>query len=106
MLESLCLNNNEYAWPLVNEFNTKRDKESNPNLPTLRQAAADMILTYQRQIGDVGGALEELRKDLNAAQEIWELGLDTKRNQIIRLDLLFSMGTLSFSMYAFSPFCS
>jgi predicted nucleic acid-binding protein len=71
MLESLCLNNNEYAWPLVNEFNTKRDKESNPNLPTLRQAAADMILTYQRQIGDVGGALEELRKDLNAAQEVF-----------------------------------
>jgi magnesium transporter len=104
MLESLCLNNNEYAWPLVNEFNTERDKERNPNLPTLRQAAADMILTYQRQIGDVGGALEELRKDLNAAQEIWELGLDTKRNRIIRLDLLFSMGTLSFSMYAFSPF--
>ncbi|CAM6051758.1 unnamed protein product [Sphagnum compactum] len=100
MLESLCLNNNEYAWPLVNEFNTKRDKERNPNLPTLRQAAADMILTYQRQIGDVGGALEELRKDLNAAQEIWELGLDTKRNRIIRLDLLFSMGTLSFSIAA------
>jgi hypothetical protein len=48
-----------------------RDKERNPNLPTLRQAAADMILTYQRQIGDVGGALEELRKDLNAAQEVF-----------------------------------
>lgn len=79
------------------------------------------------QFDDAGGALEELRKDLYAAQEvlvnalrlvvqvlgaliqsllsrswvqIWELGLDTTRNRIIRTDLMMSMGTLSVSLYA------
>jgi len=59
-----------------------------------------MILTYQRQIDNAGGALEELRKNMDATQEIWELGLDTTRNRIIQLDLLFSLGTLALSMSA------
>ncbi|BBN11788.1 magnesium transporter [Marchantia polymorpha subsp. ruderalis] len=64
----------------------------------LRQAAADMLLTYQREVDDAGGVLEELRKGMEAAQEIWELGLDTTRNRIIRMNLYISISTLSISL--------
>jgi hypothetical protein len=30
--------------------------------------------------------------------QIWELGLDTTRNRIIQMDVLFSLGTLSISV--------
>jgi magnesium transporter len=49
-------------------------------------------------VDDSGGALEELRKHMEAAQEIWELGLDTTRNRIIQANLMMSMATLSMSL--------
>lgn len=66
----------------------------------LRRAAADIILTYQRQVDDAGGVVEELRKGIDSAQEVWELTLDTTRNKIIRMNLFISMATLSFSLAA------
>lgn len=98
MLEAICLNKTELQW----SFGKGSDESGNEDSfqPTLRQAAADMILTYQRQIDNAGGALEELRKNIVATQEIWELGLDTTRNRIIQMDVLFSLGTLSISVAA------
>ncbi|KAL2650247.1 hypothetical protein R1flu_018375 [Riccia fluitans] len=66
----------------------------------MKQAAADMLLTYQREVDDAGGVLEELRKGMEAAQEIWELGLDTTRNRIIRMNLYISITTLSVGLAA------
>ncbi|CAM6120466.1 unnamed protein product [Calypogeia fissa] len=66
----------------------------------LRQAAVDMLLTYQREVDDAGGVLEELRKGIEAAQEVWELGLDTTRNRIIRMDLYISILMCSITIAA------
>ncbi|KAG0592720.1 hypothetical protein M758_1G268200 [Ceratodon purpureus] len=96
MLEAICLNHTEWSFGKATDESGNED----PCQLTLRQAAADMILTYQRQIDNAGGALEELRKNIVATQEIWELGLDTTRNRIIQMDVLFSLGTLSISVAA------
>ncbi|KAL3691995.1 hypothetical protein R1sor_005646 [Riccia sorocarpa] len=66
----------------------------------MKQAAADMLLTYQREVDDAGGVLEELRKGMEAAQEIWELGLDTTRNRIMRMNLYISVTTFSAALAA------
>jgi magnesium transporter len=96
-LQALCLQARTTPWLGALTSSSIEGKEG---AISLRQAASDMLLTYQREFDDAGGALEELRKDLNAAQEIWELGLDTTRNRIIRTDLMMSMGTLSVSLAA------
>lgn len=98
-LEAICLNKKQFQWSFLKGSNVESGKEDE-NQPTLRQAAADMLLTYQRQIDNAGGALEELRKNIDATQEIWELGLDTTRNRIIQMDLLLSLGAFSLSIAA------
>ncbi|XP_024372149.1 magnesium transporter MRS2-7 isoform X3 [Physcomitrium patens] len=98
MLEAVCLNKTEFQWSFGKYSDSERTRDSKQ--PTLRQAAADMLLTYQRQIDNAGGALEELRKNIDATQEIWELGLDTTRNRIIQIDVLFSLGTVSMGVAA------
>lgn len=97
-LQALCLEDKTLCS--ISSSTPNKTKEASFHHSILRQAAADMLLTYQREFDDAGGALEELRKDLNAAQEIWELGLDTTRNRIIRTDLMMSMCTLSVSLAA------
>lgn len=77
---------------------TGSQPEQDQGRDKLRRAAADIILTYQRQVDDAGGVVEELRKGIDSAQEVWELTLDTTRNQIIRMNLFISMATLSFSL--------
>jgi molybdopterin converting factor small subunit len=99
LLQALCLENDELASPVA-ENSTHRETGEEGGSPNsnLRQATADMLLTYQREVDDSGGALEELRKHMEAAQEIWELGLDTTRNRIIQANLMMSMATLSMSL--------
>ncbi|CAM6041927.1 unnamed protein product [Sphagnum compactum] len=101
LLQALCLENDELASPVA-ENSTHRETGEGGGSPNsnLRQATADMLLTYQREVDDSGGALEELRKHMEAAQEIWELGLDTTRNRIIQANLMMSMATLSMSLAA------
>ncbi|GLJ30598.1 hypothetical protein SUGI_0605860 [Cryptomeria japonica] len=69
--------------------------EQDQDRDKLRRAAADIMLTYQRQVDDAGGVVEELRKGIESAQEVWELTLDTTRNKIIRTNLFISMASLS-----------
>ncbi|KAH9301265.1 hypothetical protein KI387_012848, partial [Taxus chinensis] len=69
--------------------------EQDQDRDKLRRAAADIMLTYQRQVDDAGGVVEELRKGIESAQEVWELTLDTTRNKIIRMNLFISMAALS-----------
>eukprot|EP00850_Spirogloea_muscicola_P005635 SM000026S08884 [mRNA] locus=s26:245251:250267:- [translate_table: standard] len=59
-----------------------------------KAATVDMLISYTNELQDVGGALSELRTNMEAAQEVWELGLDTTRNRIIRINLFTSIATL------------
>eukprot|EP00850_Spirogloea_muscicola_P002804 SM000011S18982 [mRNA] locus=s11:111880:116792:- [translate_table: standard] len=59
-----------------------------------KAATVDMLISYTNELQDVGGALSELRTNMEAAQEVWELGLDTTRNRIIRVNLFTSIATL------------
>ncbi|XP_024520884.1 magnesium transporter MRS2-7 [Selaginella moellendorffii] len=74
------------------------DVDSEKAKAKVRQLAADMLFTYLREIDDAGAVLEELRKEMDAAQEVWELGLDATRNRIITTNLYISFATLSFSL--------
>lgn len=88
-LDALCLK--EYA--AEGEL-PKKEQQANK----IRQAAADLIVSYQREIDDAGGALEEMRKGMDSAQEVWELGLDTTRNRIITMNLYISIATVTLSL--------
>lgn len=95
-LDALCLRDGQ---PYSAEGETQKmclKKEQQAN--KLRQAAADMIVSYQREIDDAGGALEEMRKGMDSAQEVWELGLDTTRNRIITMNLYISIATVTMSL--------
>lgn len=59
-----------------------------------------MLLSYQREVQDVGSALKELRENMDSAQAVWELGLDSTRNRIIKMNLYIGMATLSASWCA------
>eukprot|EP00252_Welwitschia_mirabilis_P003102 TRINITY_DN13180_c0_g1_i1.p1 TRINITY_DN13180_c0_g1~~TRINITY_DN13180_c0_g1_i1.p1 ORF type:complete len:297 (-),score=73.34 TRINITY_DN13180_c0_g1_i1:399-1205(-) len=92
-LVGLCLENKEHLTSLSGlKFQPNSDDER------MRRAAANIILTFQRQVDDAGGVVEELRKGIDSAQEVWELTLDTTRNKIIRMNLFISMAGLSFNL--------
>ncbi|KAJ7532014.1 hypothetical protein O6H91_14G068800 [Diphasiastrum complanatum] len=94
MLQALCLERpTKSSWM---EINSSMDSGLHQQ-STLRQAAGDMLFSYLREVDDAGGVLEEMRKNMDAAQEVWELGLDTTRNRIMRSNLYISITTLSFS---------
>lgn len=95
-LDALCLRDGQLfaAEGKTEKLSLKKEQQANK----LRQAAADMIVSYQREIDDAGGALEEMRKGMDSAQEVWELGLDTTRNRIITMNLYLSMATVTMSL--------
>ncbi|GAQ83259.1 Magnesium transporters: CorA family [Klebsormidium nitens] len=62
-----------------------------------KRAVVAMLLSYQREVQDVGSALKELRENMDSAQAVWELGLDSTRNRIIKMNLYIGMATLSAS---------
>lgn len=97
-LTALLLEDSENPTTLSGEGRAVSQPEQDHGRDKLRRAAADIILTYQRQVDDAGGVVEELRKGIDSAQEVWELTLDTTRNKIIRMNLFISMATLSFSL--------
>lgn len=101
MLDALCLKGE--GQQSASQGETQRTFINNEHHGVgnkARQAAANIILSYQREIDDAGGALEEMRKDMDAAQEVWELGLDITRNRIITMNLYISIATVSFSLAA------
>eukprot|EP01018_Ginkgo_biloba_P002456 Gb_38940 [translate_table: standard] len=61
-------------------------------------ASICLVPTAKQDVDDAGGVVEELRKGIESAQEVWELTLDTTRNKIIRMNLFISMAALSFSL--------
>ncbi|MCO5608217.1 hypothetical protein L7F22_062423 [Adiantum nelumboides] len=94
-LDALCLRDGQ-QHTAVGE--SQREFSKNEQANKIRQAAADLIVSYQREIDDAGGALEEMRKGMDSAQEVWELGLDTTRNRIITMNLYISIATVTLSL--------
>ncbi|KAH7447659.1 hypothetical protein KP509_01G115600 [Ceratopteris richardii] len=95
-LDALCLRDEE-AYDGEGESQKVLLKKEQRAMK-IRQAAADLIVSYQREVDDAGGALEEMRKGMDSAQEVWELGLDTTRNRIITMNLYISMATVTLSL--------
>ncbi|KAI5084774.1 hypothetical protein GOP47_0000943 [Adiantum capillus-veneris] len=95
-LDALCLRDGQQHAALGESQKAFAKNEQQAN--KIRQAAADLIVSYQREIDDAGGALEEMRKGMDSAQEVWELGLDTTRNRIITMNLYISIATVTLSL--------